>query len=410
MALTLALADAVLKEDYHGPLRKQINDACALTAQVPKNTETLAGRRAILPCHLSRNSGTGARLEGEALPTAGNQGTADQIVSLRYLYGKVRLTAQTITRMASDRGAFIQATKLEMSGLSKDCSREVERQACGTSNGVIATFQGNVALTTLLLAATTPEQVLVNLYEGAIIDIGTIANPQLIAANRTITDCDFTNKSVTISGAAVTTTNNVHFLFRQGNGGDTANSSQRELTGLQTIVLDTGALFGLNPATTGQKAWASIVESNAAVVRPISENLVEKAAHRAQNRSGATIDTLWCEDGVYRAGANLLQAQKRMVNTVELKGGHKGLEFNFGADGAPLARARDLPSGKIYGVSNADMVEFVDQDWTWEDTDGAVLSRAADNTHAFEAIYYSFREFATTRRNAHFLLSDLETA
>lgn len=406
MGLTLDLADAVLKEDYHGPLRKQINDSVAITAQMTKNRETLVGRRAILPCHMSRNTGVGSRLEGEALPTAGNQGTVDQIVTLHYHYGKVRLTKQTITRMASDRGAFINATKLEMEGLKSDCVRDMERQVTGTSNGVIATCGTTAATTVVQLLTSTPEQTLVNLYEGAVIDIGTVANPQAVAANREVTDVDFTNLTITISGAAVSTTSGTHFIFRQGNGG--SGTSQRENTGLQTMVAATGALFGIDPAT--YKAWASIVDSNSGTNRAISENLVEKTAHRAENRSGKKVSSLWAEDGVYRAGANLLQAQKRIVNTLELKGGHKGLEFNFGADGAPLMRARDLPPNKLFGLCHEDLVEFIDEDWTWEDADGSVLTRASDNTHAFEAIFYSFRETATTRRNAHFLISDLEAA
>lgn len=406
--LTLSLADAVLKEDYHGPLRKQINDGVAILSQVQKNRETLVGRRAILPCHMSRNSGIGARQEGETLPTAGNQGTVDQIVNLRYLYGKVRLTAQTITRMASDRGAFIQATKLEMKGLASDCIRDLERQVCGTSDGVIATCGTTTTSAVIQLLLTTPEQVLVNLYEGAVVDIGTVLAPTTIAGNRTVTAVDFTNKTITISGATVSTVSGTHFIFRQGNGGSDANSAQREVTGLQTIVNSSGTLFNINPST--YQAWASIVESNSGTLRPISENLVERSAQRAENRSGAQVSSLWSEDGVYRAAANLLSAQKRIVNTVELKGGHKGIEFNYGANGAPLMRARDLPPNKIFGLAHDELVQFVDEDWTWEDTDGAVLSRAVDNTHAFEAIYYSFMEFATTRRNAHFRIDDLETA
>lgn len=404
--LTLALADAVLKEDYHGPLRKQINDGVAILSQVQKNRETLVGRRAILPCHMSRNSGVGARQEGETLPTAGNQGTVDQIVSLRYLYGKVRLTAQAITRMASDRGAFIQATKLEMKGLAADCTRDLERQVCGTSDGVIATCGTTAASTTVQLLATTAEQVLVNLYEGAVIDIGTVAAPTTVASNRTVSNVDFTNKTITISGAAVSTTSGTHFIFRQGNGGSGAN--QREVTGLQTMVSSTGTLFSIDPAT--YQAWASVLEANGGTLRPVSENLVERSAQRAQNRSGAEISSLWAEDGVYRSAANLLSAQKRIVNTVELKGGHKGIEFNYGANGAPLMRGRDLPQNKIYGLAHDELVQFIDEDWTWEDTDGSVLQRATDGTHAFEAIYYSFQEFATTRRNAHFRIDDLETA
>lgn len=408
MGLTLTLADAVLKEDYKGPVRKQINDAVVLLAQVDKNTEDLVGRRAIIPCHMTRNTGVGARLEGEVIPEAGNQGTVDEIVPLRNNYGRIRLTKQTITRMRTDRGAFIRATKLEMKGLVADCTRDVGRQVWSNSNGVIATCGTTTAAAVVVLATTTPEQVLVTFAEGMRVDIGTVANPQLIASNRLITAVDFTNKTVTISGAAVTTSSS-HFLFRQGAGGSLTN--QRELTGVATIVDDANSLFGIDPATYFQ--WAAIAETNSGTNRPISENLVEKAAHRTQNRSGSCPNMLVGEDGVYRAAANLLQAQKRTVNTLDLKGGHKGLEFNFGGDSAALTRDKDAVfagTGKLWGFSTSELVEYVDEDWSWEDEDGSVLQRSPDSTHSFEAYFYKFHEFATVRRNAHFVIEDLETA
>lgn len=406
--LTLSLADAVLKDDYKGPLRKQINDSVKLLAQVEKNTEDITGRRAILPCHMTRNTGVGARLEGAVLPAAGNQGTIEQIVNVRYNYGKVRLTKQTITRMASDRGAFIRATKLEMDGLHSDCARDVGRQVWGTSNAVLATCGTTSASNTVQLAATTPEQVMVSFAEGLRVDIGTAGvNSVSVAADRAVSSVNITNKTFVIDGAAVTTTS-AHSVFRQGTGAITGSTGQRELTGVQSIVSDTGTLFSIDPTAYFQ--WQSIVEANGGVNRPVSENLVEKAAHRAENRSGSSVSSLWAEDGVYRAAANLLQAQKRIVNTQDLKGGHKGLEFNYGGEGAPLVRDRDCPPNKIYGLSHKDLVEYVDEDWTWEDEDGSVLQRSTDSTHTFEAIFFKFHEFATTRRNAHFRIDDIEAA
>lgn len=404
--LTLTLADAVLKEDYKAPVRKQINDKVGLLAQFDKNTEDLVGRRAIIPCHMTRNTGFGARLENEVLPAAGNQGTVDQIVPLRYQYGRMRLTKQVITRMRSDRGAFVRAVKLEMNGLVADATRDVGRQAWGTSDGKLATCGTTTASTTVQLATTTPEQALVNLAEGKRVDIGTVATPQAVAADRKVTAVDFTNKTVTIDGAAVTTTSS-HFLFNQGAGGSGAN--QRELTGVQTQVAATGALFNIDPATYATQ-WASIVDSNSGTTRPISENLVEKTMHRASNRSGVDVNQLWAEDGVYRAAVNLLQGKQRVVNTLELRGGHLAVSFTVGGSDVPLMRDRDAPPNKLWGIATSEFVEYMDEDWSWEDEDGSVLTRSPDSTHTFEAYFYKFHEVATVRRNAHFLIDDLEAA
>jgi len=402
----LTLADAALKEDYNGPLRKIINDRVALIAQFPKNTRDLVGRRAIVPLHITRNTGVGSRLENEVLPEAGAQGAINQIINLRSHYGMIRLTRHVISRMDKDRGAFVKAIRWEMDGIKSDCIRDQNRQAWSTSDGKLATCGVTAAATVIVLATTTSEQQLVNLAEGMRVDIGTVANPQLRAANRKVTAVDFTNKTITVDGGAVTTAG-TDFVFRQGAGGSGAN--QRELTGVQTQIDDTGSLFGVDPATYWQ--WAAIVEGNGGTNRPISENLVTKAVMRSHNRSG--IDgkhTLWAEDGVYRSAVNVLQARHRIVNTLDLKGGHKAVAFVVQGDELPLKNERDAPPNKLWGIHAESFTEYIDEDWQWEDLDGNVLHLAPDRTHNFEALYFKFNEIATERRNAHFCIEDLEAA
>jgi hypothetical protein len=405
------MADQVLKEDYKGPLRKQINDMVVLSAQVAKNRDDIYGRRAIIPLQVGRNVSVGARQEGETMPggTSGShqgaQNTVDQIVSLRSNYGRIRLTRQVISRMEKDRGAFVRAVALEMDGLRDDTSRDYNRQLWGTSDGVIAQCGVTTAANVVVLATTTAEQVLVNFAEGMLVDIGTVATPTTIASSRLITAVDFTNKTITIDGAAVTTSA-IHFVFRAGSGG--SGASQRELTGIQTMVAATGTLFGVDP--TVYFGWASIVESNSGTARPVSENIVTKAMMRARNRSGQADFTLYAEDQAYRAAVNNLSAKHRIVNTLELKGGHSAVAYVLGGKEYPLVAERDAPVGNMYGLCHPKLVEYVDEDWQWEDTDGNALHLAMDGTHAFEAYWFKFSEFATVQRNAHFLLSDLELA
>jgi hypothetical protein len=69
----------------------------------------------------------------------------------------------------------------------------------------------------VVLNALTPEQMLVNFAEkGYRVDIGTVANPQAVAANRAITAVDIANKTITIDGGAVTTASTqLHLPGRQ---------------------------------------------------------------------------------------------------------------------------------------------------------------------------------------------------
>lgn len=403
MGLTLSLADAVLKEDYKGPLRKQINDRVKFIAQLETNTEDFAGRRAIVPCHISRNSGIGYRKEGETLPPAGNQGTVDAIVAMRYGEARIRLTKQVIAHMAKDRGAFVRAVKLETDGLVADVSRDRARQVWATSVGTMAQCGTTTNSTTVQLATTTPEQMLVNLREGAVIDIGTTASPQSVATARRVTAADLTNKTITIEGAAVTTSS-THYISRYGSGGQTTD--QRELTPWSTLV-GTGTCQGLDGAT--YPAWSSVVDSNSGTTRAFTEALVEKTSHRAENRSGKGASIIYAEDGTYRAVAQHLKAYQRIVNQTELKGGHKGISFSFGGDeDVTLVRDRDCVPKTLNGYAPGTISRYVLEDWTWEDEDGNVLRLSTDSTHTFEAIYYGFEELAVHVRNANWRIEDVE--
>ena len=403
MGLTLSLADAVLKEDYKGPVRKQINDRTKFIAQVENNTEDFAGRRAIVPCHIGRNSGIGYRKEGETLPPAGNQQTIDAIVSMRYGEARIKLTKQVIAHMAKDRGAFIRAVKLETDGLVKDVSRDRARQVWATTVGTMAQCGTTSASTTVQLATTTPEQALINLREGAVIDIGTTSSPQSVATGRRVTAADLTNKTITIEGAAVTTTS-LHYISRYGSGG--TSTDQRELTPWSTLC-GTGTCQSLDGAT--YPAWQSVVDTNSGTTRPFTEALIEKTSHRAENRSGMVANTVYAEDGTYRAVAQHLKAYQRIVNQVTLKGGHKGISFNFGGDeDVTLVRDRDCPPKTLNGVAPGAISRYVLEDWTWEDEDGNVLRLATDSTHTFEAIYYGFEELAVHVRNALWRIEDVE--
>lgn len=403
---TLALADAVLKEDYKGPIRKQINDSVVLAAQVGKNTEDLVGRRGVLPLQVSRNTGIGARLEGEQMPAAGNQGTTDQLVGLHYQYGRIRLTRQVIAAMDKDRGAFVRAIVLEMDGMRDDTGRDYNRQLWGTSNGVIAQCGTTTASAVVVLSALTPEQILVNFAEGMRVDIGTVASPFTVVAGALVVSVDFTNKTVTIDSAV--TTSNLHFLFRSGSGGALGGAGQRELTGMQTIVNDSGALFGVNPAT--YFSWASIVEANGGTARAVSDSVVTRAMMRSRNRSGQSNWALYAEDQAYRAAVNNLEAKHRIVNEMTLIGGHEAVVYQLGGKKYPLVAERDAPVGKMFGVVHDKLTEFVQEDWQWDDLDGRALKTAMDGTQCYEAYWFKYSEFATTQRNAHFRIDDLELA
>lgn len=415
MSLTFTTANDVLKEDYQEPLREQLNNFFFITSQVEKNTTDFEGKRAYHALHVSRSSGVGARAEGGTLPTAGNQGYTDAVIPVRFNYGKIKLTRPVIKAMASSRGSFIRALRSEMDGLRNDVKRDVNRQLWGTSDGVIAATDTTSSSTTINIAGMTAVQAR-QLYAdgGMVIDIGTVANPTSKASARTVTAVDAAAGTITISGAAVATTPGER-IFRTGSGGATSGSGlvgdgQNELTGLQTIVSDTGSLHTVDPST--YPVWKSGVFDNSGTLRNISEPLVNEAIMDTEIDSGKQVDALVGGPGVMRSMARLMEAMRRNMDTVELKAGFSGIQWSTPMEGQQgvgkraVVWDRDCPANRLYGLCFEDLVEYVLDDWSWVDDDGAVLSRTG-TTDEFEALFAKYHELAAFRRNSHFVIEDL---
>ena len=417
MALTLSTADKVLK-DLYKDLREQINQNFFILQQIEKNSDDIEGRKAVHAIHVSRNNGVGARGDNGTLPTAGAQGYTTVNVPTRYNYGRIQLTGPVISAMKSDRGSFIRAVKSEMDGVRNDLSRDINRQIWGTSDGVIAATDTNSNSTTVSLASTTTATQMRQLWAdgGSKVDIGTVASPTTVASGLTVSAYDATNLTITVSSAVTTTPS--HRVFRTGAGGATDDSGnpgdgQYEYTGLQSIVDSSGTLHTVSAST--YPVWAATEDGNSGTNRALSENLINKNIHAVEIASQKRVGLLVGSDGVSRAAANLMQSMRRNIDNVDLKGGYSGIRWDTPAEGmgrgGPIALIwdRDCPNNNLFGLSPDSLVHYVQEDWSWMDQDGAVLSRVS-NTDAYEATLFRYAELACKQRNANFKIADVTEA
>jgi len=417
MAATLSTVDAILKDDYKEYL-DNLNEANFILSQVETRKDTVQGRIARHAVHLGRSSGVGARAESGTLPTAANQSYATVPVPVRYVYGRIQLSGPTIKQAVTDRGAFIDALDAEMEGIKKDAMKDVNRQLWGTSNGVIAQCGTTSSSTTVVLASSTGSTALRQLFfdGGMVVDIGTVASPTTVASARTVTSVDETNKTIAISGAAVTTSSS-HYVFRSGAGGASSNTGQPgdgqvELTGLQTIVDDTAILHTINPSS--QPKWKAYVNSNSGTNRSVTESLITGSIMKVLTNSGKKPRLLVSAEGVNLAISNLLLSLKRNMEQTQLKGGYAGIQFyspsvSGKGDEAPTALYADFdcPNNRLYGI-NPEVLVFhqVGDGFQFMDLDGAVMNRKPDQD-AYEATLYMYGELACKQRNAHFVIKDL---
>lgn len=399
MPATLTTVSAILKEVYEPKIQDQLQNEAVTLKRIERSSEgvetTVGGKYVTFPLHTRRNQGLGARNELEALPTPGQQGYSAARVGLKYLYGAVRLSGQTMELAEKNYQAFASALDSEMTGLKNDLLKDQNRQVYGDGTGAVATVSAAGAATntfTVSWAIWLQLGMQIDIVDGTTINN---ANPTLKASNRQVTAIDVDAKTVTFDGATVTPAVG-DILVRTGN-------VNREWAGFGVIIKNSGTFQNIDP--TVEPLWKSVVDSNGGTNRALSEGLMILMADKIR-ANGGKVTAMFSNLGVRRAYFNLLSQQRRFTNTQDFDGGFKALAFTTDSGDIPFVVDLDAPPNRVYFVNEKEITLYREADWSFMDRDGSKLSRVA-GFDAYDATMYQYSNLGTHRRNTHGILSDI---
>lgn len=395
MPATLTTVSALLKEIYEPDMQDQLNNDVKGFKRIEKTSEgvtnEVGGRYVTFPLRVGRNHGIGARNESEALPTAGQQKTVAARVGLKYLYGSVQFTGQTLSLAENNKQAFASAVDEEMTGIKRDIAKDMNFQFYNLGTGVRATVTADAANTVTVDTVQYLEvDMMIDLYAA---DLTTVQ-----ASNRKITAINTATKVVTYDGADVSATTGAGtVVVRTGN-------ISREMTGLRSIIRDAGTLYNVDPTVT--PVWKSVVNANGGTPRALTEALMIKMADDIATNGGGIPTVIFCNKGVRRAYFNLLKADRRYVNTQKFEGGFEGLAFTTDDGDIPVVSDVDAPPGRMLYVNEKNIKLYRESDWGWMDHDGSNFQRVI-GFDAYQATLFQYCEMGTHRRNSHGDLADL---
>lgn len=393
MGATLTTVNAITKEVYGPRIVDQIENETTLTKRIEKTsrgtTSEVGGKYVTFPLKVRRNHGLGYRNELEQLQNPGQQGWTNVRVPLRYGYGRVHLSGQTIELVNENYQAFASALTEEMDGLKTDIAKDTNRILWGDQTGKIAVLDGEAA------AANTHSvsSGFGYLEVGMVIDImDASALPATLATSRTITALNKATKEFTHDGAAVDSDAG-DFVVRQGN-------YLKEPHGLQSLVNNsTAALFNL--ASTAEPLWQSEVM---AAVGALSETQMVTMCDNLRTNGGRPT-AIFTDLPSRRAYFNLLTTQRRFTGTKTFEGGFSGLAFTYDDD-IPLVTDVDAVAGNMYFLREDDFKIYRSKPWYWEDRDGSIW-KWVTNFDAFEALMKQYWEFAIERRNTQGVMTGI---
>lgn len=407
MPQNTANADAVLKDHYIGPVREQLNQKSVLmfaadddgapdssTGEtqgfrgIARESESIefAGRKWIVPSHISRNEGLGAIAEGGILPIAGQQGWEDLQDTVKHNVGVIKITRYAIKLSNRNAAAFLRLLEGETKGMVNDIRKDVGRQAYGNQTGTLAAVTADGA------SACTVDTVQY-LRVGMFIDLIDVTNDTALVTNRQITNINETTKIVTYSGADAAATTN-HRLCRTG-------SWKKEINGLGVLINNTGNVHGVDSTLAVNNWHRSTVADGGG--QTFSEDQGQQVIDSVGRGGNAEVELLVTTRGVVRRYSATLKSEKRFndANSLKLRGGFTYLDFN----GMPMVYDDDCPKGTMWFLNtdallwaylpNGDSPGY----WDWVDDDGAILSRATDRSDAFEGYLAADHDLGVTARN-----------
>jgi hypothetical protein len=421
---TISTISNVLKEFYLGPVRDQLNSKVLALNLLQVSNENLEGLEAVLPLHTNRSSGVGARAELGVLPPAGNQPFAQAKFNLKYHYGRVQVSGQSIQRSASDAGSFLRAMKAELDMIKDDLAVDFARQVYGDGTGQIAICGASGPSTTVTLASA--EAIKKGfLHVGMIVDISATATGtpvaqgnavQITAVNPATPSITVGPSSVAGGGTGSVTVTGANAVYRYGNVTTGPVVSEMD-AGLQAILSTSANTVGtINAASAGNEYWDNLRDSTGGAITlngatgPILVNLNRANSAGADNLLFVTtpglIRRLFGSADFNGAGTGNV----RFVNTKQFAGGYSSISVDVGSGPIELASDRHAPWAKAFIIDRDHIKLFTPGDWDFMQRDGLTIRSmgvGATAIDAYEAVLYRYANLGTDRRNSSVVMSGL---
>ncbi len=397
---SLTLLDDILKEDYLGPIQDQFNGSSILMKRLIKNEEDVGGKKAIVPLHIGRNSGVGARAENGALPTAGYQQYDQAVYNCAYNYARIQIPGPAIKASRKDKYAFVRAIDSEIEGAMEDIQDEVNVQLHGDGTGVLAIINGASTGTTITVDNPSSMYFQKKMIIDAV-DPASTTPGDARDANMTV-NAVASGTTLTVAAAVTVADNDV--LVRTGN-------YRLAMMGLRGIVNENNAghgfvttginVGGIDRSTAGNEFWKAGYLDNSGNARKLSLDLMQQGFDSAEQASGkiSLILTDYFQRRKYLA---LVKADGRFVNNLKLDGGFTALEYNE----KPLVVDKHCYPGRIYFLDESTLALYRMSDIDWMQEDGAILSRVS-GYDAYEAILYYYATLGCKAPARNAVLLDL---
>ena len=344
MKITIAQISALLEKLILPTIQDQLFNKTVLLKYFKKNNMgvTFNNDKIYITALTSGHSGVGFTGATGAI-TVGKSTDQQMVVSAKYGYGSHIIWDSAIQTAKGKPGALINLVKKLGKDLETEFKKSLNRQLFGDGKGTLTQINGaSVSTATQTVDSTRFLRV------GQVVEVGTTAEIEAGTADTATVQTINSTTSVTFT-SAITTANNDKIIT--SGVYNTKDSQYEELDGLGNLVsnetVDAGSSFqGIARATND---WTnSYVDATSAVLT--EAQIIDLISDISEFGDPDLIITTVALRNKY---SSLLSAQKRYLNTVDLKGWFKGLEVSVWEQPIPMVADYDCPAGVLFALDTS---------------------------------------------------------
>lgn len=363
--VNLTTANSALKTVYLDVLDNLLNVSTnPLFAKIKKTTKGVTGKEIKVLAPYGFNGGITATSETGGLPSAGGNNYVNFTSELKNLYGCIEISDKAVRASQNSAGAFVNLLNDEMEGLIQSSAFNLSRMIYSDGYGLLSEIVGAYDNNTKFAVKDVTL-----LLEGMIVDIFDDATGDLPETSKgyKIVKIDRNQKLVTLDRELVLDSpqdGGYYFVIQ--------NSFNNELTGIHALFNPTiKTLYGLSKE---EYPFMQGLNSKMLDENDLTDMYITEIIDNVEDWAGTQIDFIACSSKARRHYQNLLLAQNRNIQTINLGNGFKALDFY----GIPMYSDRLVPQDRMFMIDTDQFTLHQMCDWEWlADESGNVLSQKA---------------------------------
>lgn len=383
-------------------------------------TDTTTGGRYIETAQLfNLPAGVGFRAEGGYIPIPSGPVIKNSRIYLKKVMATVEMTAETLKRVRSDEGAYLDWGERVFPSLLERLKNKFDSTLLGYGSGIIGRVNAASPATNLVVDSPfgisdlgDVNDALLQFLAGETLRAGPNADgSSLRTGTMTVEDVDFKNGYLVVDALATSLADN-DYLF----GGDAAgNDAGNPFMGFFGHIDDGDILATYqNIARGDHSAWRSLVVDAQAspfeTGQTLTEDVVTYADDTAFTRGGAVIDLFVTSRKGVRQLWKDLRGDRSLIDPRNFTGGKGKVYIILGDRQVQVKVARKLPSDVAFGMTKSTFKKYILHNFEWDDTTGSIWNRVTDSTGRKDAFYATgsaYCEFGGSDPQKNFRIENL---